>query len=110
MLHDACAHLGLEHEFEKIGQNLRKFGSSKKEFQFQAVAVDERTWNWIGSIGCIADWDRQNWHESPTVSHCFIEGEKVDTSSQFDILQGLLIEVFFFSMLHHRNDYSSMVC
>ena len=34
----ACAlHLDLEHEFKEIGQNLRKFGSSKKEFQFQAV-------------------------------------------------------------------------
>ena len=31
-------HLGLEREFKEICQNLRKLGSSKKEFQLQAVA------------------------------------------------------------------------
>ena len=31
--------LGLERYFKEISQNLRKFGSSKKEFQFQAVEV-----------------------------------------------------------------------
>ena len=29
--------LGWERKFKEIGQNLRKFGSSKKEFWFQAV-------------------------------------------------------------------------
>ena len=28
--------LGWEREFKEFGQNLRKFGSSKKEFRFQA--------------------------------------------------------------------------
>ena len=28
---------GLQRKFKEIGQNLRKFGSSKMEFQFQAV-------------------------------------------------------------------------
>ena len=29
--------LGWEREFKEFGQNLRKFGSSKQEFRFQAV-------------------------------------------------------------------------
>ena len=29
--------LGWEREFKEFGQNLRKFGSLKKEFRFQAV-------------------------------------------------------------------------
>ena len=29
--------LGWEREYKEFGQNLRKFGSSKKEFRFQAV-------------------------------------------------------------------------
>ena len=43
--HACTIHLGLERKFKEICQNLRKFGSSKKEFQFQAVEALTTTSN-----------------------------------------------------------------
>ena len=37
-------HLGLEREFKEIGHNLRKFGSSKKEFNFKLWKHWDRFW------------------------------------------------------------------
>ena len=41
--------LGWEREFKEFGQNLRKFGSSKKEFRFQAVEALYQTYNYYYS-------------------------------------------------------------